>query len=127
MKRMLAIAGLAALAGCQSADPMVWVRTDGQRATGNPALEQQYKIDSAICVGETQKAGLGAPVVYMSADPVSAAMAGAVVGSQARASGDVMTGCMAQRGYVHVPMSQAPATAAALAATSQQRAASAPR
>lgn len=120
MKR-LAFVTLFALGACQSTDPMVWVRTDGQRATGNPALEQQYKIDSAICVGEAQKAGLAAPVVYMNANPVSAATAGAVVGSQARAGQDVMAGCMAQRGYLHVPMSQAPSTAAALAATAGQR------
>lgn len=101
------------LAGCQTAaqeDPLIWVRTDGQRGSGNPALEQQFQIDSTICVGEVQKSAAGAPIIYYQglAGAISASM---IQSQQQKAYFDIMKGCMAQRGYIAVPQSQAAAIA----------------
>lgn len=31
-------------------ETMVWVRTDGQRGSGNPELERQYQTDTQTCL-----------------------------------------------------------------------------
>jgi hypothetical protein len=38
----------------QPSEPMVWVRRDGLRGSGNPILEQQYRIDTAACPGAAE-------------------------------------------------------------------------
>lgn len=127
--RRFAALGLAlTLAGCQTTptDPLVWVRTDGQRASGNPALEQQYQIDSTICLGQRQQSAANMDPVYYRG--LVGAMQADMIQNQRTAGLDqVIEGCMAQRGYVHVPASQAAATAASFASTHRQRAAIAPK
>lgn len=83
------------------------VRTDGQRISGNPALETQFQTDHAICMGERQKA-------LLSGGAVGVGLVGAVVqGIDRSEKGDaVMAGCYAQRGYAIVTPGQAAAQAA---------------
>lgn len=68
-----------------SAEPLAWVRTDGQSGQANPALVDQFAADRAACG------------IANNADN------GALRGAEA---------CMSKRGYVLVPASQAAATAA---------------
>lgn len=42
-------------------EEMVWIRTDGQRGAGNPALQRQYDIDVAACPGGAQRSTAAAP------------------------------------------------------------------
>jgi hypothetical protein len=47
----------ATLVGCATEPPqaqsqMVWLRLDGQRGTGNPALTQKFETDRANCFGK---------------------------------------------------------------------------
>jgi pectin methylesterase-like acyl-CoA thioesterase len=105
------IVGASALAGCQTVpqEQYIWVRTDGQRGAGNPALQQQYQIDRTICFGEVQKSAAGAPVIYYQG--LAGAIDAAIIQNQhQQAYLDIMKGCMAQKGYVLVPQSQAAAT-----------------
>lgn len=66
----IAIVGLAgchgvpqrqAAAPATSAEEMVWIRTDGQRGSGNPILQRQYEIDVAACRGAVQRSPAAAP------------------------------------------------------------------
>jgi hypothetical protein len=93
----------AALAGCTTEPPqqpeplqsqMVWLRLDGQRGAGNPALNRQFEIDRKVCLGS-------AP----SDIEVSAA---------AKA-------CMTQKGYIQVPTDQAETKSRELAAANARR------
>jgi hypothetical protein len=72
---------------------MVWLRLDGQRGAGNPALTQQFEKDRSACLGGASRE----PV-----DPVARA-------------------CMADRGYIQVPEDQAEAKRQELVATKAQR------
>lgn len=38
----------------QPTEPMVWVRRDGLRGSGNPILEHQYRLDTAACPGAAE-------------------------------------------------------------------------
>jgi hypothetical protein len=109
------------MAGCQSTpqDPEVWVRLDGQRITGSPILEQQSEVDKAICAGQTQQAAVGMAPVYYSglAGAISAA---AISNQRSAALTDVAKGCMAQRGYMRVPLSQAEEARARFAANAKK-------
>lgn len=102
----------AGLAGCQTMQPveMIWLRTDGQSQRQNPALAQQFEIDKTVCIGELQKAGLAAPPVY-----TTSYLDAALVAAARRGQGDdIVKGCMANRGYLLVPASEAEARAAEL-------------
>lgn len=102
----------ALLQGCQttSMDGMIWVRTDGQIGSQNPALQREFEIHRTVCVGETQKSAVGAPVIYYQG-LVGAIDAAMYQNAQAAALLDIMKGCMASKGYVLVPQSEAPAIA----------------
>lgn len=105
--------GMAAVTGCQTTNMqnMIWVRTDGQRGTGNPALSRQFELDRTVCVGEVQKSAVGAPLIYYQGlgGAISAAM---IQDQNTRALIDIMKGCMATKGYVLVPQSEAANVAA---------------
>ena len=104
MKKLLFIFPLL-LAGCQSttrqAEPprpttsasteRVWLRLDGQRASGSPVLLAKFQKDKAACVKDV--------------DFVS----------------EAAEGCMKDRGYIFVPSSEAPRVAAQLAANARAR------
>jgi hypothetical protein len=116
MKRRAAVvfAGIA-LASCttaQPADPMIFIRTDGQSVKDNPAVEQQFEIDKTICLGQTQATNLSSNPVFTNNVLINAEITDARVAQIT----DVAVGCMAGRGYVYVPLSQAPARAAELKA-----------
>ncbi|MGN8150917.1 hypothetical protein ACTJK5_01450 [Agrobacterium sp. 22094] len=115
MKLLLVIGASAMmlLSSCQTAPTnQIWLRTDGRSQVGNPHLMQQFEIDRTVCVGETQKSAVGAPVVYSDGSIGSTVSAAMVTGQKSDALNDVMKGCMAQKGYVMVPKDQAPAMAA---------------
>lgn len=105
----LLCAGCSGLADLDSAlpppDPLVAVRLDGQPIEGNPLHMQALDVDRMICVGEAQKAGLSGSTVY------GRGIAPLIVDEIIRDDkvGDVMNGCMAQRGYVLVRASRAEA------------------
>lgn len=115
MQRMRTVAatviGAVMLTSCQTAtsqEQYIFVRTDGQRGSGSPQLQQQFELDKTICTGEVQKSAVGAPIIYYQglAGAISASM---IQSQQGRAMVDIMKGCMAQKGYVLVPLSQAAA------------------
>jgi hypothetical protein len=77
---------------------MVWLRLDGQRGSGNPALIQQFATDRALCLGRTQQDDeQDGPVDAPAKD------------------------CMAQKGYIQVPKDQAEAKQEELAAANTQK------
>lgn len=88
-------------------------RTDGQRIGGIVALQQKIEIDKTICRGETQKAGLaGQQQIY-------GTLTTQIIAAQAREQqlNDVAKGCMAERGYLRVPLAEAEARAEAFSST----------
>ena len=108
------LCGMLAAAGCQTTDAYdqsIWVRTDGQKMSENAALNAAFDVDSTVCTGEVQKAAVGAPVIYYQglAGAISASMI-----SDQRTAGyiAIMKGCMAQKGYVLVPLKDAEVVAA---------------
>jgi hypothetical protein len=91
----------ATLAGCAYEIPqqkMVWLRLDGQRGAGNPALTQQFETDRTACLGGTQQ-----------------------VNGPSQAVDAPAKACMAEKGYIHVPEDQAEAKRQELEATSAQK------
>jgi hypothetical protein len=114
--RLLALLLCGALAACAQQPKVAWLRVDGQRATGNPVLAQQFEMDRTMCMGQMQRANLSGVAVYQ----------GGIYGAIARqerdqAVGDVATGCMAEKGYVKVPEEQAEAKHAELAAIAEMK------
>jgi hypothetical protein len=100
------IAGALVLAGCQSTTPApppaaapaapaggeyVWLRTDGQRASGSATLMARFNADKRACIGDSQEVS------------------------------DEDEACMRERGYIFVPASDAPRIAADLAARGGRR------
>lgn len=113
-----------ALVGCVTTpppDPRVWVRTDGQKGSDNPVLASQFEIDKTVCLGETQKTAVGmAPIYYHG---ISGAIEASMIEKQrGEALVQVAEGCMAQKGYVYVPKSQAEETARRFRETAAARA-----
>jgi len=117
--KALRASGLAmslALAACQTTsldERYYWVRTDGQRVSGEPKLQTQFEVDRTVCLGEVQKSATGAPIIYYQG------LSGAITASmmqipQQQALVDIMKGCMAGRGYLLVPKTKAEAMAAQL-------------
>ena len=102
MKGLALIAIGCALAGCAPTEKELFVRADGQPTIGNPVLTQQFDLDRAACLGQAQQARI-AGVTF-----ASGTIAGAVAqGQRDAAAVDVGKGCMADRGYMSVPESQA--------------------
>jgi hypothetical protein len=102
------------LAGCQttaSSENLLWLRTDGQRMSGNAALQARAHADLAYC--QTQVLATGPSGIDLNAGAISSRAASdpgnAAAISAARA-------CMGSRGYALVPESQAAATLASYAA-----------
>ncbi|MUZ72947.1 hypothetical protein GOZ90_09655 [Agrobacterium vitis] len=119
---VVALSGILFLCACQTVDQnQIWLRTDGKSQTENPTLYQQFDIDRTICVGETQKSAVGAPVVYSNGSLASGVNAAVIRGQQNSALNDVLKGCMAQKGYVLVQKDQAPAIAAQFRANSGKK------
>ena len=85
--------------GCAHGPPLVAIRTDGQPIPGNPVLNQTFALDRQICEGEKQKAHMAGGIIY--GGGLGTAIAVGIEREQ-RAN-QVMSGCMAQKGYVQVP------------------------
>jgi hypothetical protein len=102
------------LAGCQTAAPpeqLLWLRTDGQRMSGDPALESRARADLAFCQRQAEAAGVG------NVDITQGAISSAAASNPAYAASiSAARACMGARGYALVPQSQAAATSAAYAA-----------
>lgn len=123
-KRFLAlVCASIALTACQTttpADDTVYMRTDGVSQVGRPDLMQKFEIDKTVCLGETQKVAVGAPVVYSNGTILSELSAAGVNQQKSDALNDVLKGCMAQRGYILVKKSEAIATSQRLKATAKK-------
>lgn len=79
------------VAACAKPRQMGWIRTDGK-----PVNEASFEVDSTVCRGERQKAGLAAPTP----EGVGQAL------NQRDAKDEVFIGCMAQRGYLQREIAQ---------------------
>ena len=53
-----AVTMLLMLGSCATNQQPTWVRTDGQRFAGNPALTAKLEADKAACEGGTQQANM---------------------------------------------------------------------
>ena len=93
------------LTACQTvSEPYVWVRSDGKRMSGNIELLKRGQLDLAICNGEAGKSNAAMPVVV--GQPNTYAMA-ITSGQRNTALSSIVVGCMAQKGYLYLPQSQA--------------------
>ncbi|WP_157070211.1 hypothetical protein [Aureimonas frigidaquae] len=104
------------LSGCQSTDPMqgmLWVRTDGRSMQSDPKLRLQGEQDRTICSGRVNQSVAGQTPVY-SSGLIPAIQAQQVLNDRRDSFGEIMAGCMAERGYVLVPQAEAAARAAEL-------------
>ncbi|MCX7312160.1 MAG: hypothetical protein NTV56_10640 [Alphaproteobacteria bacterium] len=90
-----ALASAALLAGCVS--DMTYIRTDGRNVSADPALEQQFQKDNAVCSGETERARTAAPPITTSGLPGAVATA-----TLTDALDKVEQTCMSQKGYALV-------------------------
>ena len=108
MKCILPLLVASLLSGCVET---VWVRSDGQSAKNNPALNQQFQIDQQICNGEVSKAEMSSVPTIVSGDYYNHAVA----------SQGVAKGCMAQHGYMLVAKKDAADYAARARATASAR------
>jgi hypothetical protein len=114
---LFALLGASMLAGCATAPPpMAWIRTDGQRAAGDPVLAQQFDVDRTVCLGERQKAALSG--VTVANGGFAAAIAAQDRGNSADA---VAKGCMAEKGYFMVPEDQAEERRAEMAVVAEEK------
>jgi hypothetical protein len=77
---------------------MVWLRLDGQRGSGNPALTQQFETDRTLCLGKMQQDD-------EQDEPVDA----------------TAKDCMTKKGYIQVPKDEAVAKQEELAAANVQK------
>lgn len=114
-----AVVGLV-LAGCQTTpeEQYIFVRTDGKRLADDPSFGPKFELDRTVCIGEVQRSAVGAPIIYYQglAGAITASM---IQNQQQAALVDILKGCMAGKGYMMVPMSQAPAVSAAFKANPQ--------
>ncbi|WP_157196494.1 hypothetical protein [Methylobacterium sp. 88A] len=113
IKKIASVIALTSLmAGCQTTaqnQPVFgWMRADLRRITGNPELETQVALDKQVCIGETSKSAVGmAPIYYRG---LGGAIGAAIVENQrGEALKEVAKGCMAERGYLYIEMSEADA------------------
>jgi hypothetical protein len=97
-----------ALAGC--AKPPVYLLADGRLPADDPVVNQQFEMDRTVCQGELQKANLSGSVRDWSA-----------VG-RVTAVSQVGQGCMAEKGYVLVPVDQVAVRQQELAAVAAEKA-----
>lgn len=121
LKEVVVLAlGAVLLCGCVSRQPDVtyeWVRADGRDANTNSALFQQRRIDATICVGEMNKSKAEMPPAY---SPNMFEQVGMEI-NQTRTLDAVVSGCMAEKGYLLVPADQVAATRAEFAKASGKR------
>lgn len=119
MKRAVMLVVVVVAGGCETTaqryENYLWVRTDGRAVSGDAALEAQAQVDRTVCIGDVQKSAVAAPPIYYQgmAGAISAAM---IADQRFAAYVDILKGCMAARGYVLVPKSEADAVAAKFAA-----------
>ena len=120
MKTKLACALViaSAVVGCAQQPKMVWLRSDGQ-GIRDPVLARQFELDRTVCDGDTGKAGL---VALNPVTPDGGYYNGSVAAQRGALSGNVMRGCMAQKGYVLVREDEASSKAAEFAAASAEQA-----
>lgn len=106
--RIAFIASVVALGGCQTVpdEQYIFVRVDGKRLADDPSYGPKFELDRTICIGEVQRSAVGAPIIYYQglAGAITASM---IQNQQQAALVDVLKGCMAGKGYVLVPQSQA--------------------
>lgn len=119
-KNLFALFGALVLTACQttSDEQYVFVRVDGKRLADDPSYSARFDIDKTICIGEVQRSAVGAPIIYYQglAGAITASM---VQNQQQAALVDVLKGCMAGKGYVLVPQSQATSVHAGFKANPQ--------
>lgn len=122
--RILAICAFMVLTGCATNkapdDPLMFTRIDGQRITGNLALETQYKADMSACSGEVEKANMTGAGYCRGIDCAIARI------ERSNSLLEVGKGCMADRGYLLMPSSEGEAFLAAKNARSPKRSAQIP-
>lgn len=113
------VAALAACVGACTPQPpppeMTWIRGDGQSVRDNPSLQTEFDLAKTSCLGEVQKANLSGTQLCRGALDCA-------IQSQQRtqAMDAVGKGCMAEKGYLLIPLSDAPTKMAELRAQSMK-------
>jgi hypothetical protein len=99
----LAFLAVISVVGCAREQPeMSWVRTDGRSMQAEKALRPELDIALTICDGEAAKASLSGVTIS------GGGLAGVAASMDRYAASDtVHRGCMASRGFVLVPRSEA--------------------
>jgi uncharacterized lipoprotein YajG len=126
MRAAFLFAAAIVLAGCATAPPPIFVRTDGRSINTDPILGQQFQLDKTVCLGNREKADLSGVTVS------GGGLAGVIAAqNRSQAADAVFVGCMAEKGYMLTTADKAGELAAenaGVAAESQgQTAAQAPR
>jgi hypothetical protein len=121
MQLVCALVIASAVTACATQPPRtVWLRNDGRVAGNDPVMSRQFEVDRAVCSGDTGKAGL------VALNPIAGGKDGyynGVAGAERGAlAGDVMRGCMAQKGYMLVREDEVQAKSAEYAAAAAQQA-----
>lgn len=106
MSKFAALAFVLIVAGCQTtpAKPtFTFVRVDGRKVAGNVELETRFKQDTAICMGETNKSAIAAPMAQHSLSLADNLAADQINSGRSKALSSIYQGCMAERGYAKAP------------------------
>lgn len=100
-KTLSILTAILTLTGCQTQqdidDPVSFGRADCRRLADHPEIARQFELDSAVCDGRAQAAGLSGTASMWSGSLVTAIDKAVVTNNIALAT---VRSCMAERGYL---------------------------
>jgi len=98
------LTALVAACATQQEAKKIWLRSDGQRDAGNPALIEQFEVANSLCLNEREKISMLLPMIEQSGLP------GLLANQEREADlSDIHARCMSKQGYLLVPENQAEA------------------
>jgi hypothetical protein len=87
---------------CATQPKTAWIRSDGQRSTGDSVLTEQFELAGTDCANQRDKYILSLPAIMDYGLPGFRANA-----EREEAANELVKGCMAKKGYLLVPEEQA--------------------